>query len=99
MLEDKHSGAKFDLSQLFRLNKAERKFFTIQGASGGPFDHVDMVYDYHFTLCGSVPPTPFDCFGGETIFRAPAYQVSRALSILSLSFFVANASSFVLSYF
>ena len=77
-LTDKSSGAIFNLNPLFKLNDGRRKFFVINGASGGPFDHVDMEYDYHFSLCGVTPPTPFECqMGNSGIFRAPAYQVVK----------------------
>ena len=49
--------------------------------SVGPFDHVDMEYDYHFTLCGSTPPTPFECMGNNDIFRAPVYQVRTSRAV------------------
>jgi len=61
----------------FGAAQVDKKFFVIHGASGGPFDHVDTVYDYHFTLCGARPPTPLNCMGSPDIFRAPAYQIAR----------------------
>jgi hypothetical protein len=76
-LTDDSTGAVFDLNPLFKMNEKSRKFFAIKGASGGPFDHVDMEYDYHFTLCGSTPPTPFECMGNSDIFRAPVYQIVK----------------------
>ena len=65
---------------LFDKPKVDRKFYVIYGAAGGPFDHVDVVYDYHFTLCGVTPPTPLNCLGSPDIFRAPAYQIARRKS-------------------
>lgn len=76
-LQDQRSGAIFDLSPLHRMNMLDKKFFVIYGASGGPFDHVDTVYDYHFTLCGALPPVPLNCLGSTDIFKAPAYQIAR----------------------
>ena len=31
-------------------HQIDKKFYVIYGAAGGPFDHVDVSYDYHFTL-------------------------------------------------
>lgn len=76
-LTDKSSGAVFDLSALHKANIIDKKFYVIYGAAGGPFDHVDVSYDYHFTLCGADPPTPLSCLGTPDIFRAAAYQIAR----------------------
>jgi len=80
-LMDKGTGAIFDLSAPFKLNKYNKKMFVIEGASGGPFDHVDRVYDYHFALCGATPPQPLDCMGSDNLVKSPVYQITRRKDI------------------